>query len=506
MLYNRSNAKEKWTIMMYMRDFDLMATYAYALRASNKLSNDNIDDILEKMEEEGIYRPRNGGSTFTGQFKSIQIAWYMFGYYNKSRRRDEEKKMVFSPLGNLLLDNLKDKEKVAKIFLTMLFGNGFHQPFSQMNESFNIYAFRLVFQLLRDSRLEGRLYNDEVFYLAMFMKEINEDLYEELVQDILQFRKLDSNVKFRKFKENERVVGLACHEWRYATGMLESANIVKVHNDNNNRVVGQLTYGNVSKKTGRPNAVRSYTEDYITLCPELIKLTDELLESYPYFVKPYPEDELSIRFNSSIVVEMYSFYPPELLKEIGLDTEEDHAISDMLNIANNVNYYSHEETEGGVKFEYAIRDAFNMFTDVEAERIAGAGNPDIECLYYHSDGNIKKFDIEAKARKTKLLEINSRRLRTHRTMIGSKYTMIVAPNYPIGVLRDIDGEESVIVKSATLANYFYQSICKLGREISYEALDQIIVNNKGKDITDAVNAYVYSNFGHGATDLSISAR
>ena len=91
-------------------------------------------------------------------------------------------------------------------------------------------------------------------------------------------------------------------------------------------------------------------------------------------------------------------------------------------------------------------------------------------------------------------------------MIGSKYTMIVAPNYPIGVLRDIDGEESVIVRSATLANYFYQSICKIGREISYEALDEIISNNKGKDITEAVNAYVYSNFGHGATDFSISAR
>lgn len=506
MFYDRSTAKEKWTIMMYMRDFDLMATYAYALRASNKLSNENIDEILAKMEEDGIYRPRNGGSTFTGQFKSIQIAWYMFGYYNKSRRRDEEKKMVFSPLGNLLLDNLRDKEKVAKIFLAMLFGNGFHQPFSQMNENFNIYAYRLVFQLLRDPRLNGRLYNDEVFYLAMFLKVVDQNTYEELVADILRFRRLNAYAKFTQFKNDERVVGLACHEWRYATGMLESARIVHVCNDNDNRVIGQLTYGNVSEVTGRPNAVHSYTEDYITLRPELIPLTDALLASYPYYAKPYPEDELGTRFNSSIVVEMYSFYPPELLREIGMDTDEDRAIADMLNIANNVNYYSHEETEGGVNFEFAIRDAFNLFVDVEAERIAGAGNPDIECLYYPSEGGVKKFDIEAKARITKLLEINSRRLRTHRNMIGSKYTMIVAPNYPIGVLRDIDGEESVIVRSATLANYFYQSICKIGREISYEALDEIISNNKGKDITEAVNAYVYSNFGHGATDLSISAR
>ena len=41
MEYNRSTAKEKWTLMMYMRDFDLMTTYAYALRTfSNKLTSE----------------------------------------------------------------------------------------------------------------------------------------------------------------------------------------------------------------------------------------------------------------------------------------------------------------------------------------------------------------------------------------------------------------------------------------------------------------------------------
>ena len=29
MNYNRDDSKEKWTIMMYMRDFDLMVTYAW---------------------------------------------------------------------------------------------------------------------------------------------------------------------------------------------------------------------------------------------------------------------------------------------------------------------------------------------------------------------------------------------------------------------------------------------------------------------------------------------
>ena len=506
MQYIRTTAKDKWTIMMYMRDFDLMLTYAYALRASNRLTTDNIDDILYKMEDEGIYRPRYGGSTFTGTFKSIQIAWYMFGYYNKSRKRDEEKKMVFSPLGNLLLDNLKDREKVTTIFLTMLYGNGFRQPFSQMNEQFNLFPFRLIFKLIRDPRLHGRLYNDEVFYLAMFMKTITHTTYEELVSDILMLRARNPYDKFREFKNNERVVGLACHEWRYATGMFESAGIVNVCNDHEDRAIGQLTYGNVSATTGRPNAVRNYKEDYIVLKPSLISYVDKLLESYPFDAKPYPEDELSHKFNSDVVVEMYSFYPPELLKELGMDTDEDKAIATMLNVANSVYYYSHEETETGVKFEDALADAFNMFFDVEAQRIGGAGNVDVECIYRESDDSVKKFDLEAKSTRTKLLQINSRRLRTHRSLINSKYTMIVTPNYSIGVLRDIEGEKSVIIKAATLANYLYQYILKSGREISYSALDDVVERGMGGDITDSVNEYVYTNFGHGAEDLKVKAK
>lgn len=324
MEYDRSTTKDKWTIMMYMRDFNLMATYAYALRASNNLSNDNIDDILSKMEADGVYHPRNGGSTFTGTFKSIQIAWYMFGYYNKARKKGEEKKLVFSPLGNLLLDNLKDRDKVSRIFLTMLYGNGFRQPFSQMDERFNIYGFRLIFKLLRDPRLGGKLYDDEVFYYAMFVKSICESEYELLVSDILLSRKRTAAEKYNEFKKNERVVGLACHEWRYAAGMLQSAGILTIHEG---REVGDLKYGTVDKKTGRPTAVRKYNENHVVLRPELVSLVDRLLESYPYYEKPYPDDEVSHKFNSSLVVEMYSFYPPELLDELGMNTEEDKAIA-----------------------------------------------------------------------------------------------------------------------------------------------------------------------------------
>ncbi len=178
----------------------------------------------------------------------------------------------------------------------------------------------------------------------------------------------------------------------------------------------------------------------------------------------------------------------------------------MLQIASDVNYYAREETATGVKFEDALTDAFNMFIDVDAERIGGAGNADIECVYYLPDNGHKKFDVEAKSTSRKLAQINSRRLKTHRIKIGSKYTMIVTPNFSIGVLKDIEGEDSVVIKSAALANYLYQYVLKKGRNISYSMLDEIVEANIGGDITDSVNAYVYSNFGHGANDFKIAAK
>ena len=54
--YNRDSSKEKWTIMQYLRDFDLMTAFAYALRESpTELSVENLLDIMGQLEERGIY-------------------------------------------------------------------------------------------------------------------------------------------------------------------------------------------------------------------------------------------------------------------------------------------------------------------------------------------------------------------------------------------------------------------------------------------------------------------
>ena len=166
--YNRSSLQQKWTLMKYFNDFDMLTLYANALRLNTSISDEGIRELMEQMVKEGKYTPREKLSIDTGKFKTIQVAWYMFGFYEKGSRKS--KKFVFSPLGNLLLDSLGSPQEVAKIFATMLIGNPFRNPFSRMSEEFNIFPFRLLFQLLTDSRLGYKLYNDEVFYYVMFMK------------------------------------------------------------------------------------------------------------------------------------------------------------------------------------------------------------------------------------------------------------------------------------------------------------------------------------------------
>jgi len=501
MEYNRSDRKQKWTIMMYMRDFDLMTVFAYALRASSNLTAENLKKILAKMESEGLYKPRKGTSVFTGQFKTIQVAWYMFGYYDNSGRRGVAKRIVFSPLGNLLLDNLKDKARIKRIFEAMLFSDPFPQPFSQMSSRFNIYPFRLLFQLLRDPRLNGRLYEDEIFDLCVFCKTIDRSSYEDLVSDILALRKRSGVDKFTEFKKNESVLGLACHEVRYLAGMLESAGITKTQNDDGGHVIGTFEYGNGT-------AHRSYRRDYLVLNPELEQLTDTLLNAYSFDEKPFPESDEPY-LEGEILVKFYSFYPKELLENIKLSEQPRQAsiVSEMLSIASAVNSFSHNDVDHGDNlFEFSLESAMNLFQDVHAEHVGGSGKTDVECIFSPDNSATIKFDVEAKSRKSKLSVLDTPRIKLHREEAHSLFTIIVAPDFSYGVLNDILGDASVLIQSATLSNYLYQYILATGPSISFKELYQMIVNNEGKNISAIVNKYVYDHFGHGYADLSINSK
>lgn len=165
MNYDRSSKKEKWTFMKYVRSFDQIVTYAKKIRElQSNINGKTLDTIQSEFENIGIYNPRFGKKNRSTLICKIRhLVYFMFGY---TERIEENLKFIFSPLGNLLLDNYGNKDATSRIFLSMLFSIEFHHPFNKMSDEFQLYPFRILFQLLNDERLDGKLYNDEVFIMS----------------------------------------------------------------------------------------------------------------------------------------------------------------------------------------------------------------------------------------------------------------------------------------------------------------------------------------------------
>ncbi len=487
---DRTSKKNKWTLMKYIKDFDLMVLYADAVRSGRAdVSDAALKEILKGMEIENWYNPRFGEPSLpTIQFKVCQIVYYMFGYKLKIKGNKADR-VVFSPLGNLLLDNKEDKKLVSRTFLCMLLGMPFAHPFNKMHKSFNIYPYRLIFKLLTDKRLDCKLNHDEVFYHVMFYKDIDKKSYNELVSEILAFRKISSAEKYKLFtkrKNVEDVLANALHEWNYASGVLQQAGILDWHQADDNH--GVLIHGGGS---GR----RRYKSDSVKIKAEIFNFVSLLISNYSYEEKPQ-DLTAKLQLNSEYVIQLYNFYPTALIQELGIDNEEQEKIISILRITDDINLYAKNSVHGDAyKFEDVLCDAFNYFSDVEAEKHAQAGTTDIECIYTPLDATNKKFDVEAKSTKNKLMNLSAGRLRHHREQIGSEYTIVVTPKYINAVLEDIKGTQTVLIRSGSFSNFLYQSISNKGRGISYKPIDEIVLNNLGKDITDGINQYVYENFG-----------
>jgi len=498
---DRTNKKGKWTVMKYVNDFDTIIEYADVIRdLKAKIDDDSIIEINSIMEDLGIYAPRNGKPSIdTTAFKICQLIYFMVGY----RSNSVNKEIVFSPLGNLLLDHLENPEWKKKIFATMLYGMPFNHPYNKMTPDFNLYPYRLIFKLLMDERLGGVLYQDDVFYYVLWTKEIDDRSYDNLVHNILEFRGKSPQEKYRIFTAKlslEDALANALHETTYLFGQLASAGIVF---SIDGYKVGVLCHGGFGRKdipdflppaelakvvrTGR----RQYTTEGIKLRPEMFSLISSLLRTYRFDEKPH--DLLETLGRQDYILQLYNFYPQELLKELGIAQHD--RIQTMLQITKDIQKYSRNIDSGDCySFEDVLVDAFNEFEDVDAHKIGGAGNTDVECLYLTIN---EKFDIEAKSTQKKLGGVNAGRMQLHRAKIASKYTIIVAPYYQPSVEADIANTDNVLITASSLSNFLYQYTIHTKDDISYKPLYDIVKTSLGTNISSKVNDYVGRTFGIG---------
>jgi hypothetical protein len=498
---DRSNKKDKWTIMKYVSDFSLILEYAYLIRQlKSEVDASAIEVINEKMESYKLYTPRYGKPSLdTTSFKICQIVYSMLAY-----RSTDRKKIIFSPLGNLLLDNKDDLNKVGIIFSTMLYALPFNHPFNQMSEEFNLYPLRLIFKLLLDGRLNYRLYSDEVFYYVMWLKDVDEASYEKLVETLIEFRKVSCSQKYELFKKRlpiEDCLANALHETHYLFDQLKCSNIVDRFGCKDK--VGPLYHGGFGRETipeslpehelkKLKRSTRNYTKDYISLKPYIRPYISKLNASYSYIERPH--DLLNELSYEDYILHLYNFYPNELIEELDIDRTSQQRLHAMLNITNDIKKYALNNEYGDCyRFEDIIKDAFNEMHDVKAIKIAKAGTADIECIYLTIN---EKFDVEAKSTSSKLQTISAGRLQSHRNKISSKYTIIVTPNYVPSVLYDIKGSKNVILTSSSLSNYLYQSTIR-SPAISYKPIYDLVQSNFGADISSKLNEYVSYEFGVG---------
>jgi hypothetical protein len=476
--------KNKWILYRHTSNLDLITAVAVNLKNYSKtlISNEDKANLLQRLKELDSYRERNPEMPLDAiNHKINTLAYYMFGYKDEI---DGVERFLFSPLGNLFLKYIGDKDRINKIFLTMLWGVQYQHPHGGTHKSFQLYPFRLIFKLLADKRLENKLYAYEMASLVMFTKSINNEIYENLIADILTFRKLSNDELWKIFNANKHVLVNAAYEWDYyLSKLLKSTGLLNIVEG---EVICKIQHGNT-------NTFRKITRNFVEINENILNYCLKLLQQYPYDTIPLRLDD-SERLKIDVIKEIYSFYPKALLYEIGeLKNETDEDLkSELLELPKLIEQYSNNNTGGeAYLFENVLVNGFNWFYNVEAKGIGGAGNTDIECLYITKK---KKFAVDAKSTKNKLSGINAGRLAEHREKIGGEYTIVVTPRYVPAVRHDIRSMPIVIIRASTFSEYLYNCINNDVRDIDYADFDDIITDNLGNDVSQLISNLTLEKF------------
>jgi len=465
----------KWTISRHTKDMGLLIEVALLIKKYQSTINENDKlKILKELEKAKIYSPRFGSAKrSTLSAKINQLAFYMFGYKTKI---NGENKFLFSPLGNLLLKYKDDRVKRDKIFLTMLWGLQYKHPHSKTDEKYQLYPFRLIFKLLNEDRLDKKLYVSEIAYLVIVQKTITLKSYEILVEKILELRTKSKEEIIEIFtKDKSSLFVNAIYECDYYLKVILSYfNLIKsVDGD----MIVQLNQGKSSK--------RKLNNTYCTINPEIVGYVEKLEENYSFTDEPLSFTGSKHRIDT--VKEIYNFYPNLLLSEIGETI--DYNILELPKLIDE--YSKNKDNENAYNFEDVLEKGFNTFINVDAQKIAGAGNTDIKCIYL-DEGSV--FAVEAKSTKNKLSLINSGRLEDHRNKIGANYTIVITPRYVPAVLKDIKNTSNVIITATTFSEYLYNSILKDERNINYEEINNIILHNLGTDVSNIISEITINKF------------
>jgi hypothetical protein len=467
----------KWVLYKHTSNFEIVKQTAIEIRTAPSAMLGKVERraLLQRLKGAGLYVGRNPDEPLDSiQHRINTLIWYMFGY---REQLDGDKRFIFGPLGNLFFKNLENELNLRKILMTMLWGKQFPDMFGTP-DIFKVYPFRIIFRLLRETRIGSNLTSMEYAHCISQIQEIDEASYEGVVASIVEFRKLSVvEIEFL-FRQHEHHYVNAFHEWEYTTKLLESFGLV-------NKSEGEKTFQLMHGKTTK----RWLNDSKVFIHPQIYEFCSVLLEAHP-FTEPPIELNDPERLRVDALKEVYSFCPPVLLRELNLD--EDSPEYQLINLPKILKRLSlNAETGDPDEFEIQLTNAMNFFSDIDANRLSGPGNTDIECLFLKLNS---KFAVEAKSTQSKLTQLNAGRLQLHRDKISADYTVVITPKYSPSVLSDIKETRNVILLVNTFAEYLYNLIATDERSISYEEIHNLALQHLGKDMSLAISKLTLERF------------
>lgn len=477
----------KWIMQKNISSSELLEAFVSGMHKQNNIINH--DYLVNYLRGTETYHGRSEqGSANTMGVRLSQACFYMFGYKNGNS-------FFPTPMTDMYINENVPKERVS---LVNLFSMQFPSPYSETPDNFNIYIGRFILKLLMDRKLEHKLYIDEFVYFLPFVESLNEDIYNELVDSIIEFRNMtyeNKKLLFTSVENYDEVFANCMHEINYyflrifaGFGCLEIVSD-PLHND------GKLfSFRHGTGNTFRTDAYasrKSYS-GYIQINPEIVDSVSHLLNNYSPFDKPLSQADCMSK--EEWIRDLYEFEP---LKYISIAmTDIDDNKSDVVEIIKDMVYQSKYGTRDGKSFENSLKPVFELFRENRnVEIISGSGDTDLLCVMEAEDESLYKVNVDAKTSHHITQAINPVRITNHIRINGSKYCIIVSPRFSRGVKTDIKDFNIVTIEAETLANYcLKECLNSVDGLANYDLLNLYINNNLGTDITNAVNNIIDTKY------------
>lgn len=487
---NRSK-DNKWIFQKNISSTELMNAFVNAIIGNN---NGKIDKekIKEKLRNEELYKGRSKkGSTSTMGVRLSQMCFYMQGY-------KKDGKFLLSTTSQFLRSDNKTLN-LNEAFLINLFSMQYPSPYSNTPENFNIYMGRLIIKMLLDERINKRIYIDEFIWFLPFLETINKITYDELILEIIKYRKLSYDQKLKLFssiKNSDDIFANCTHEINYYfIPIFEQARVFETRSDEtyNDGKVFYFKHGNT--KTYRRTGVGKHKEipGYIVLDKNIIKQAQILIDKHSAF--EIPETQATALTKEDWIRNLYEFNMLDYIKDISEDIDKNNILIDSIK---NMVYQSKYGTNDGKSFESSLKPIFELFREnINVEIISGAGDTDLLCIMKKNNKteDMYKVNVDAKKTKNRLEGINTSRIRNHLRKNGSLYCIIVSPKFSKGAKTDINGYQIVTIEAETLATYcLKECLNSIDGLADYETINNVILSNEGTDITEKVEDIIKERY------------